>query len=210
MSSLLEISGLVVRFGSTFSIGPMDLVTDHGAIHLAGPNGGGKTSLLRSISGELLPSEGTVAVAGHDVHRSVEGRRQLAFVPSGPELPEFLTVRQAYQFAASLRGSPKWDGATYCEAMDLDPGLVLGHASAGQRRKAELICGLASDPAVILLDETFAHLDEQGAHQLSEWVDEWSLTRVVLLAHHGTPPVHVNDVFHVTAGSAVVRQSGGT
>ena len=208
MSSLLEIRGLVVSFGRSFSVGPMNLVTDHGAIHLVGPNGGGKTSLLRAIGGELRPSEGSVRVSGHDVQTSVEGRRQLAFVPSGPELPEFLTVREAYQFAASLRGSPKWDGTPYCQAMGLEPSLLLGHASAGQRRKAELICALAADPAVILLDETFAHLDEQSAHQLSEWVDEWSVTRVVVLTHHGIPPIHVNEVFSVTAGRPVVRQSG--
>ena len=209
MSSLLEIRGLVVSFGSSFSVGPMDLVADHGAIHLAGPNGGGKTSLLRAIAGELVPSEGRVRVSGNDVQSSVEGRRRLALVPSAPELPEFLTVREAYQFSASLRGSPMWDGAPYCQAMQLDPSLLLGVASAGQRRKAELICGLAADPAVLLLDETFAHLDEQGAHQLSEWVDEWSSSRVVVLAHHGVPPIHVNEVFSVSAGRPVAKRSGG-
>jgi ABC-type multidrug transport system ATPase subunit len=105
MSSLLEIRGLVVSFGRSFSVGPMNLVTDHGAIHLVGPNGGGKTSLLRAIGGELRPSEGSVRVSGHDVQTSVEGRRQLAFVPSGPELPEFLTVREAYQFADRQNGT---------------------------------------------------------------------------------------------------------
>lgn len=207
MSSVLEIHGLVVSFGNSFSVGPMDLVADHGAIHLAGPNGGGKTSLLRAISGEIQASKGCVMVLGHDVLSSVEGRRQVALAPSSPELPGFLTVREAYQFAASLRGSPTWDGMPYCEAMQLDPSLALGVASTGQRRKAELICALAADPAVLLLDETFAHLDEQSAEQLSEWVDEWSLSRVVVLTHHGIPPVRINEVFSVMPDRAIVRQS---
>ena len=208
MSNLIEISDLIVSFGKSFSVGPMNLVADHGVIHLAGPNGGGKTSLMRAIGGEVRPAKGSVRVLGHDVQASVEGRRHIALVPANPELPEFLTVRQAYQFAASLRRSPMWDGTPYCQAMNLNPNLLLGHASAGQRRKAELICALAADPAVILLDETFAHLDQHGADQLSSWVDEWSLARVVVIAHHGIPPVHVNEVFSVAAGMPVVRQNG--
>lgn len=175
---------------------------------MEGPNGGGKTSLLRAMSGELLPSQGSVTVNGQDVHTSVEARRNLAFAPSIPELPEFLTVSEACEFAASLRGAPDWDGERYREALGLDAALRLGHASAGQRRKAELICALAGDPAILLLDETFAHLDEGSASHLIEWMNEWSSSRVIVLAHHGVPPVPVDQVFHVTAGNAVVNRGG--
>lgn len=67
-------------------------------------------------------------------------------------MPAFLTVTEAYEFAVSIRGAPDWDGKSYCEALELDPNLLLGYASTGQRRKAELICGLAGGPAVLLLD----------------------------------------------------------
>lgn len=200
MSALLEVRELVVTFGTTFSVGPMSLVANHGIIHLEGPNGGGKTSILRAMSGELPPSQGSVSVNGQDVHTSVAARRNLAFAPSIPELPAFLTVSEACEFAASLRGAPDWDGEPYRKAMGLDPGLRLGHASAGQRRKAELICALAGDPAILLLDETFVHLDERSVSQLAEWVSEWSLSRVIVFTHHGVPPVPVDEVFHVSAG----------
>jgi len=203
MSKLLEVRDLVVTFGKTFSIGPMNLATDSGVIYLEGPNGGGKTSLLRAIAGEVRPSYGSVLVAGHEVHTSIEARRQLAFVPSTPELPEFLTVQEAYEFTASLRGMPNWDGAPYCQAMDLDPGLPLGYASAGQRRKAELICALAADPAILLFDETFAHLDQHGAEQLVTWVKDWSPSKIILLTHHGIPPVPVDQVLRVIPGQRV-------
>ncbi|HET6628569.1 MAG TPA: ATP-binding cassette domain-containing protein [Woeseiaceae bacterium] len=206
MSPLLEVRELVVTFGTTFSVGPMNLVASRGIIHLEGPNGGGKTSILRAMSGELPPSHGSVSVNGQDVYTSVAARRDLAFVPSIPELPEFLTVSEACEFAASLRGAPDWDGEPYREAMGLDPGLRLGHASAGQRRKAELMCALAGDPAILLLDETFVHLDERSAAQLTEWVSEWSLSRVIVLTHHGVPPVSVDEVLHVSAGNAVVNR----
>ena len=198
MTSLLEVRDLVVTFGRTFSVGPLNLVVNSGVIHLKGPNGGGKTTLLRAMGGELWPSRGRVCVQGQDVHSATKARRHVALITSAPELPGFLTVSEAYEFSASLRGTPKWDGKPYCDALELEPTLLLGHASAGQRRKAELICGLAGDPAVLLLDETFAHLDEHSAVQLSQWIDDWSLSRVIVFAHHGRPPVTVNETLDVS------------
>ena len=197
MTNLLEVHELVVSFGKMFSVGPMTLAASQGVIHLKGPNGGGKSTLLRAIGGELLPSSGSVCVNGKNVHTVTEARRHVALITSAPELPEFLTVAEAFEFTASLRGASNWDGKSYCEALELDPTLLLGHASSGQRRKAELICGLAGDPEVLLLDETFAHLDEHSAVQLSQWIDDWSESRLIVLAHHGSPPVTVHEVLDV-------------
>ena len=176
----------------------MNLVVNRGVIHLKGPNGGGKTTFLRAMAGELRPSRGSVYANGQDVHTVIKARRHVALIKSTPELPTFLTVTEAYEFSASLRGTPNWDGRPYCEALELDPTLLLGHASAGQRSKAELICGLAGDPSILLLDEAFAHLDEHSAVQLSRWIGDWSLSRVIVLAHHGIPPVTVDEVLDVS------------
>ena len=200
MTSLLEVRDLVVTFGKAFSVGPLNIVANSGVIHLIGPNGGGKTTLLRAMGGELQPSRGRVCVKGQDIHSVTQARRHVALITSTPELPAFMTVSEAYKFSASLRGAPTWDGKPYCEALELDPTLPLGHASAGQRRKAELICGLAGDPGVLLLDEAFAHLDEHSAVQLSQWIEDWSLSRVIVLAHHGSPPVTVNETLDVPPG----------
>ena len=188
---LLQVDELIVRFGKAFEVGPMSLRADHGIVHLAGANGSGKTSLLRAISGELLPAEGRVRVRGLDVHRRPHARPHIALASSAPELPGFLTVQEAWQFTASLRGAPDWRGTAYCEALELPPGLSLAHGSAGQRRKAELVCALAGDPSVLLLDESFAHLDQPSAQQLSRWLTSWAGERLILLTHHGEPPLEV-------------------
>jgi len=209
LTSLLEVRDLVVIFGKTFSVGPFNLLVNRGVVHLKGPNGGGKTTLLRAMGGELLPSRGSVCVNGQDIHAVTLARRHVALITSAPEMPAFLTVTEAYEFAASIRGTPDWDGKSYCEALELDPNLLLGYASTGQRRKAELICGLAGDPAVLLLDETFAHLDEHSAVQLSQWIGDWSRSKVIVLAHHGSPPVTVDEVLDVPLnGRPLLADSG--
>ncbi len=189
MTKLLEVRELVVSFGQSFRVGPISFGMSRGVLLVEGPNGGGKTTLLRAMSGELLPSAGEILVAGHNVHRSVEARRQIALVPSFPELPDFLSVTEAYEFTASIRGVPGWNGATYCADLGLDPELPLGNASAGQRQKAELVCGLAGDPSILILDESFTHLDNESAKKLSGWITKWSSSRLILLTHHGEQPV---------------------
>ncbi len=203
MISLLEVCDLVVSFGRSFRVGPVSFSMNRGVLFVEGPNGGGKTTLLRAMSGELLPSSGQTLVAGQNVHGSVEARRQIALVPSIPELPGFLSVTEAYEFTASIRGAPNWNGATFCADLGLDPTLPLGNASAGQRQKAELICGLAGDPPIILLDESFTHLDKASAAKLREWIIEWSSSRLILLTHHGEPPAPPDATLKVTANGVV-------
>jgi len=197
MNPLLEANGVEVRFGVLFSVGPVSFSMGPGLLYVTGPNGGGKTTLLRALAGELLPFRGEVQVNGNVVHQSVIARRQIALVPSIPELPGFLTVSEAYQFTASLRQAPGWDGSPFCEQLNLDRNLPLANASAGQRRKAELVCGLAGDPPVLLLDETFAHLDHQGCARLQDWLAEWSRSRLIVLTHHGGAPVSVSATLAV-------------
>jgi ABC-type multidrug transport system ATPase subunit len=194
---LLEVRELTVRFGDAFQVGPVSFGMDRGVVHVEGPNGGGKTTLLRAICGELLPSSGDVLVAGQNVHSQVLARRRIAFVPSIPELPDFLSVREAYQFTAGLRGASQWNGESWCAELRLDPELSLASASAGQRRKAELICGFAADPEVLLLDETFAHLDKESCELLAGWISAWRGSRLILLTHHGALPVTADAVLHV-------------
>jgi ATPase subunit of ABC transporter with duplicated ATPase domains len=83
--------------------------------------------------------------------------------------------------------------------------MPLAAASAGQRRKAELICGLAGEPDVLLLDETFAHLDGESIELLAGWITEWATSRLILLTHHGELPVSADALLHVDRETGSLR-----
>ncbi|HEY2400880.1 MAG TPA: ATP-binding cassette domain-containing protein [Steroidobacteraceae bacterium] len=201
--SLLEVHDLVVRFSAGFQVGPASFAMDRGILHMQGPNGGGKTTLMKAMSAALVPTSGRVLVSGQDVHRHAPARRHISFVSANPELPDFLSVTEAYQFAASLRRVPDWNGRSLCAALNLDPSLTLANASAGQRQKAEFICALAGDPAVLLLDETFAHLDQASLARVCDWLRDWSTSRLIIFAHHGESPLEPHSILHVDRQSIV-------
>lgn len=194
MSSLLVTKDLRYRYATGFEAGPLTLDVGPGLIHLHGPNGSGKTTILRCLCGGLRRSVGTVEVVGADPRTSVEARRDVAYLPAEPELPEFLTVDEAWQQLAALRRRPHWLGHALRGRFGLPGALRLGQCSAGQRRLAELIAAVAGDPKVLLLDEPFANLDDARTETLCTVLEEWSADRVVVMTSHLSLPLPVTRV----------------
>jgi ABC-type multidrug transport system ATPase subunit len=202
VTATIRCEGLGLAFPSGFKVGPCSWTLGPGVHHLSAPNGTGKTTMLRCLCGAWRGSTGTLEICGHDPRASVEGRRHVAFVPAEPELPPFLTVDEAWQELAALRGRPDWDGASLRDALGLPGALQLGQCSAGQRRRAELLAGAAGDPEVMLLDEPFANLDPEAIGRVAACLERWRGDRVVVVTSHGPVPVPVDSHLTVTAGTA--------
>lgn len=200
MTPSLTVEELRFRFPAGFSLGPVTLSLGPGVHWLRGPNGGGKTTLLRCLCGSLRPDSGTVHIMGRDPLRDHGARALVALLPAEPDLPGFLRVREAWRQAAALRGAPGWDGAPPMAALGLPPNLLLEHASRGQRRKAELLAALAGDPALLLLDEPYAGLDAESQAVLTRWLEGWRQERTVLLVSHASPPLEPCSQAEIRAG----------
>lgn len=197
---LLGCRSLTMTFPNGFVAGPLTIRLSAGVHHLRGRNGAGKSTLLRCLCGAWRASEGEVSVLGRDPRTSTEARRDIALVSAEPELPTFLTVDEAWRELAAIRGAPGWDGSALRAQMGLPGGLPLGHCSAGQRRLAEILTGLAGDPAVLLLDEPFANLDPVSTAIVARCIEGLRASRVVLLTSHGPVPVATDSV--VTVGDS--------
>ena len=97
MSAILECRSLTKKFGSVTALNNINLTLERGKIvGLLGPNGSGKTTLIKLINGLLVPTSGTLYVAG--MAPGVESKKIVSYLPERTYLPDWLKVSQAIEF----------------------------------------------------------------------------------------------------------------
>ncbi|WP_439656123.1 ATP-binding cassette domain-containing protein [Lentzea sp. HUAS TT2] len=149
--------------GIDLDVGPGELVA------VIGPSGAGKSTFLKVLTGQLVPSGGTVAFDGHDVHAGGdEVRRRIGVVPQEDVLHTKLSARQAMHYAARLRlpvdtsRSERRDrvGDALSEVdMNAHAATRLSRMSGGQRKRVSIALELITEPPLLLLDEPTSGLD---------------------------------------------------
>ena len=175
-ATLLEVSGLIKRYGRALAVDGLSFRVSAGEIvGLVGPNGAGKTTVLRCCVGILRPSAGAVRVCGHDsVAAATEARRRMAFVPELPSLYPLLSVAEQIEFIARSYGPLAGDFDAQREALlrrfDLWPqrAKLTESLSKGMRQKTALVAAFLHGARVILLDEPLIGVDPAGIRQLKD------------------------------------------
>lgn len=142
------------------------------AVALLGPNGCGKTSLLRCVSGVWKADRGTVCLDGTEVlNRNRFLRRHLGVVFQEPSLDDKLTARENLVLSAGLYGVKKKEATDRAyellEFMELGDRAndAVGKLSGGQRRRLEIARALIHRPTMLLLDEPTTGLDPVAAER---------------------------------------------
>ena len=173
MSRLIDARGVALVRGGRLLFEGLDIVLEGGeGLHLTGPNGCGKSSLIRLIAGLLTPAAGTIERA-----QAVLADEQLA-------LDRELPLGRALAF---WRGPKLSDALT---AFDLDrlADVPVRMLSTGQGRRARLARVMASGAQLWLLDEPMNGLDTAGADQLAKAIaDHRASGGAVVIASHSPP-----------------------
>jgi ABC-type multidrug transport system ATPase subunit len=200
----LVLDDRVVLDGVTFAIGRGESVA------LVGPNGSGKTSILRCLLG-LVPFRGSAAIGGHDVvGEPIAARRLVGYVPQKAAFGD-ASAQEALTFVARVRGlDPACASALLAEV-----GLAAHAAerartfSGGMQQRLALAVALLGDPPVLLLDEPSASLDAEGQERLHRLVARLREDgRTLVMASHRREEVEslTDRVLHVDRGR-IVRAS---
>ncbi len=173
----IELRNVSKRFGGVTAVRAVSFAVGQGElVALLGPSGGGKTTVLRMISGLEMPTEGDILISGKRVNDVPVQRRRIGFVFQNYAL--FKTMRVADNIAFGLR-IRKWSqperAARVEELMTLFglEGLAerLPHQlSGGQRQRVAIARALAPRPEVLLLDEPFGAVDAKIRQELREWL----------------------------------------
>jgi ABC-type multidrug transport system ATPase subunit len=156
------------------------------SVALVGPNGSGKTSVLRSILG-LVPFQGRITIDGYDVRTSpIEARARMAYLPQRPAFGS-ASAREIVFFAADVRRIPRSKASEALERVGLAPHAkeTARNFSGGMQQRLSFALALLSDGPVFLLDEPTASLDREGQRAFIEIALELRRTkRTLLLASH--------------------------
>jgi ABC-2 type transport system ATP-binding protein len=162
MTNVVEMTGVVKRFGKVAALDGLDLTVAEGEVHgFLGPNGAGKSTTLRLLLGMLRSGGGSLRVLGLDPWNSVSTlHRRVAYVPGDVALWPNLTGGEVIDLLGRLQGGQvpaRRD--SLLKMFELDPTKKARAYSKGNRQKVALIAALATDAELFLLDEPTSGLD---------------------------------------------------
>ena len=186
--------------GARLAIEAADLHIEAGEfVCLVGPSGSGKSTILNLIAGLLSPTAGTVLENGQPIDGPGPAR---AMVFQDAALFPWLTLRDNIEYPLKLQGMSKSDRRTRGDELlrmvhlyrfaDSFPHQLSG----GMRQRGAIARALATDPAVLLMDEPFAALDAQTRELLQAELERiWLETRktVVFVTHNVREAVRLAD-----------------
>lgn len=210
----IEAEALAKDYGRTPILRDVSLTVAPGeGLVLLGANGAGKTTLLKILATLIRPTGGTARVAGHDLAREAPAvRRHLGLLAHGSYLYEDLTALENLEFFSALHGLPvtREDLLHALAAVDLggDADQRVREFSLGMKRRLAFARLGLQRPRVLLLDEPFAGLDQQGIKQAEESLAAFrdAGAGILIVTHNLAHALTIGDRIAILAEGRLVAE----
>lgn len=189
---MIQVDRLGKTYGSLRALDGLTLETRPGEIlGLVGKNGAGKSTVLKILSGQLLPSTGHARVDGFDVvSDGLAVRRRIGYLPETPPLYPEMTVTGYLRFCAGVRGltraraEERLPEVLALAGLDGVTGTPLRQLSRGYQQRVGIAQAIIHNPGVVLLDEPMAGLDPLQIVQTRELIRGLKPRHTVLFSSH--------------------------
>jgi len=165
MTTVIETRDLSRTYGDVKAVDHVSLEVQEGALFgLLGPNGSGKTTMIKMLTGQVKPTGGTASVLGVDVTKDPVGtRRRVGIIPEQETPPSFLTAVEYLEFVAAVRNisdigkKAEWwfDFLDFADKKDV----LCKDLSRGTRQKLMFTQAFIHEPALALIDEPLINFD---------------------------------------------------
>jgi ABC-2 type transport system ATP-binding protein len=167
MTAIIEADHLTIRFGSFTAVNDVSFEIGKGEVFgFLGPNGSGKTTIIKALCGLLPPTEGTGRILGMDIRKDAAGiRRRVGYMSQKFGLYEDLTVAENLAFYAGVYGLDSSHAEQRTRDVQNLTGIEpymkrrAGQLSGGWKQRLALACAIIHSPEVLFLDEPTAGID---------------------------------------------------
>ena len=187
---ILSVRGLTRAFGDQVIVRDLDLQVGPGErVALRGPNGSGKTTILRCITGALLPTAGEVRVGGHEAGSQAASRKLGASLSQDRSFYLRLTGHENLLFFAQLRHGSRADALAQVRALveelEIEDIVAkrLDSCSTGMLQQVGFARALLGAPHLFVLDEPTRSLDQGAKGRLWAALERRPETAVVIATH---------------------------
>lgn len=171
---MIRLENYSKKYGKFQAVYPTDLHIKEGEIFaLLGPNGGGKTTILKSLAGLSRPETGKVLIAGENLWEKPEAvKAKLSFLPQRVTIPENLSIKEVLDFFASLKRVPHDRIDEILAHIDVKGKMrqKIGELSGGMLQRLGLVMTFLGDTPVYILDEPTLNLDLDGMKRFRNYI----------------------------------------
>ncbi|TDE44830.1 ABC transporter ATP-binding protein [Flavobacterium rhamnosiphilum] len=185
---MIEIKKLNKKFGKLEVLSDVNLTFKKGeCIALIGPNGCGKTTLIKSILGMVIPTKGDVLFNQKSILKEYLYREQIGYMPQIGRYPDYMTVGQIIEMIKKIRNSNQTLDEDLLKAFDLEKifDKQMRTLSGGTTQKVSATLAFLFNPEVLILDEPTAGLDPLASEILKDKIiKEKEKGKLILITSH--------------------------
>ncbi len=186
---MIEIKNVSKKFADQFVLKDIDLNIDDGEqVLFVGQNGAGKSSLMRTILGEYIPTSGSVAIDGFDSFKQrSRALRGISFVPQTPP-PLKLSLNELIYFAERTADASRAGIVKFCDEMELDLGSNLNKPfhklSGGMKQKFLIALAFGRASKAMIFDEPTANLDPSAREHFKTLLRKYAKDKSLIFISH--------------------------